>query len=108
MTSLLSLLFLKLEPTHLSAIRYGTYIYISIICNVLPVTVYTSSQDGQTPLLIAIRKKNIAIVSELVTAGADVNYMEDVSNTLFNLCVCDYTCILPEWKRFVYREVYLL
>ena len=46
-----------------------------------------SSKDGQTPLLLAIRKKNIAIVSEVVAVRADVNYMEDVSETIFIMCV---------------------
>ena len=30
-------------------------------------------------------------LSELVTAGADVNSMEDVSNTIFHLCVRVYS-----------------
>ena len=64
-----------------------------------------SSQDEQTPLLLAIRKKNIAIVRELVTVGADVNYMEDVSETIFNMCV-HVLCVLSENCSF--REVYLL
>ena len=36
-------------------------------------------QRGQTPLLLATRKKNIVMVKELVEAEVDVNHMEEVS-----------------------------
>ena len=36
------------------------------------------SQDGQTPLLLAVRKRNIAIARELLEAEVDVNYIEQV------------------------------
>ena len=50
-----------------------------------------SSQGGKTPLLLAIRKKNIAIVRELVAVGADVNYIEDVSETIVSISLYMYT-----------------
>ena len=52
-----------------------------------------SSQDGQTPLLLAIRKKNTAMVRELVTAGVDGNYMEEVSDETQAFFHYSYICI---------------
>ena len=37
------------------------------------------SQDGQTPLLIAVKKGNVVLARELLEAGANPNYMEKVS-----------------------------
>jgi len=36
-------------------------------------------QEGQTPLLIAVRKGNVVLARELLEAGANPNYMEMVS-----------------------------
>ena len=36
------------------------------------------TQEGQTPLLLAVRNNNIAIVRELVAARVDVDYMQEV------------------------------
>ena len=36
------------------------------------------SQNGQTPLLLAVRKNNVAMVRELIAARVDVNQMEKV------------------------------
>ena len=36
------------------------------------------SQDGQTPLLLAVRKRNIAVVRELLGVEVNLNHMEKV------------------------------
>ena len=62
------------------------------------------TQEGQTPLLLAVRNNNIAIVRELVAARVDVDYMQEVralfphllnilKNVIFIECVCDNVCI---------------
>ena len=38
-------------------------------------------QAGQTPLLLAVRKNNMAIVRELVNARVDVDHMYEVCHT---------------------------
>ena len=45
------------------------------------------SQEGQTPLLLATRKRNIDMVMELVEGEVDLNHMEEVSVT-FYYCIC--------------------
>ena len=40
-------------------------------------------QEGQAPLLLAVRNNNIAIVRELIAARVDVNCVHEVSNLLF-------------------------
>ena len=61
------------------------------------------TQEGQTPLLLAVQNNNIAIVRELVAARVDVDYMQEVRALfphLLNIlkkcieCVCDNVCIL--------------
>ena len=39
-------------------------------------------QAGQTPLLLAVRKNNVAMVRELAQVRVDVNHMEQVSSYL--------------------------
>ena len=39
-------------------------------------------QAGQTPLLLAVRKNNVAMVRELAQARVDVNHIEQVSSYL--------------------------
>ena len=43
-----------------------------------PLDLFIHSQDGQTPLLLAVRKRNIAIVRELLGAEVALNHMEEV------------------------------
>ena len=38
------------------------------------------TQEGQTPLLLAVKKRNIAMARELLGAGADPNHIQDVSD----------------------------
>ena len=49
------------------------------------IKVIANSQEGQTPLLLAIRKNNTAMVKELVRAGADVDYMAHVCGNKWHL-----------------------
>ena len=42
-------------------------------------------QAGQTPLLLAVRKNNVAMVRELTRARVDVNHMEQVSHSVYLL-----------------------
>ena len=39
-------------------------------------------QAGQTPLLLAVKKNNVAMVRELARVRVDVNHMEQVSSYL--------------------------
>ncbi|CAI8034155.1 Putative ankyrin repeat protein L93, partial [Geodia barretti] len=43
---------------------------------------------GQTPLLLAVRKYNVAMVKELIGAGVDVNKMEQEGLSALMMC-CD-------------------
>ena len=43
---------------------------------------FIQSQEGQTPLLIAVRKGNVVLARELLEAGANPNHMEMVSVVL--------------------------
>ena len=58
----------------MAATRYC--LYQSLFCQL--VHSYYSSKFGQTPLLLAVRKNNVAMVKELIGAGVDVNKMEQV------------------------------
>ena len=49
-------------------------------------------QAGQTPLLLAVRKNNVAMVRELAQARVDVNHMEQVS-----IVVCRSLCYRTCW-----------
>lgn len=45
--------------------------------------VFVQIQEGQTPLLIAVRKGNIVLAQKLLDAGANPNYIEVVSIDLW-------------------------
>ena len=47
-----------------------------------------SSQEGQTPLLLATRKNDRATVQELLAADVDVDYIEEVSVTCTDIAEC--------------------
>ena len=52
------------------------------------------TQEGQTPLLLAVRNNNIAIVRELVAARVDVDYMQEVRALFPHLLnIFQYSCI---------------
>ena len=52
------------------------------------------TQEGQTPLLLAVRNNNIAIVRELVAARVDVDYMQEVRALFPHLLnILQYSCI---------------
>ena len=53
------------------------------------------SQDGQTPLLLAVRKRNIAVVRELLGAEVELNHMEKVRTCILSFFVIEM-CICPE------------
>ena len=46
--------------------------------------IFLRLQAGQTPLLLAVRKNNVAMVRELVRARVDVNHMEQVSHPVYS------------------------
>ena len=50
-------------------------------------------QEGQTPLLLAVKKNNVAMVRELTRVRVDVNHMEHVSHPVFS-CLCYYIIML--------------
>ena len=43
-----------------------------------PIVIISTSQEGQTPLLLAIRKNDIVTVKELLASRADVDYIQEV------------------------------
>ena len=52
------------------------------------------TQEGQTPLLLAVRNNNIAIVRELVAARVDVDYMQEVRASFPHLLnILQYSCV---------------
>ena len=61
------------------------YAYLDM-CNVLLIFYLAAhciiSQEGKTPLLIAVRKGNLVLARELLEAGANPNHMEEVSIVL--------------------------
>ena len=53
---------------------------IMSIFDILQINItFIQSQEGQTPLLIAMRKGNVVLARELLEAGANPNYMDMVS-----------------------------
>ena len=54
------------------------------VCTLVPFINHAMpyTQEGQTPLLLAVRKRNIAMAKELLGAGADPNHIEEVSDRL--------------------------
>ena len=44
-------------------------------------------QKGQTPLLLAVRKKNISMAIKLLGAGADPNHMQEVKCKYINIII---------------------
>ena len=42
-------------------------------------------QEGQIPLLLAVRKRNIAMATEILAAGADPNHLQEVSDVMKHL-----------------------
>lgn len=45
-------------------------------------SVLIQSQEGQTPLLIAMEKRNVILVRQLLEAGANPNHMDEVNIVL--------------------------
>ena len=41
-----------------------------------------STQEGQTPLLLAVRKRNITMAREILRSGADPNRLQEVSDVM--------------------------
>ena len=68
------------EQIHGPAIinHFEVTIYVNYMHTLGPLDLFIYSQDGQTPLLLAVRKRNIAIVRELLGAEVALNHMEKV------------------------------
>ena len=65
------------------------------VCNEVNPTVtfvlndsFIRPQAGQTPLLLAVLKNNMAMVQELVLAGVDVNHSEKASDVHNYIWLC--------------------
>ena len=79
LTTVCTLLKLGANPNVCTEVSYK---FLTVSFKIQVFLCQCSTQEGQTPLLLAVRKRNIAMAREILRYGADPNHLQEVSDVM--------------------------
>ena len=79
LTTVCTLLKLGANPNVCTEVSYK---FLTVSFKIQVFLCQYSTQEGQTPLLLAVRKRNIAMAREILRYGADPNHIQEVGDVM--------------------------